>query len=422
MDWSVFYIVVSGLITFVLLVVALPWLKRKNHAKVDSLSNTQIVKQRIHELEREVAEGLISADDKQSAVNELKLALVDESEFTATAKGGALLPLIIGGVIAAVAGITVYVKVNQLEGVSRASDAIAALPQLSQQLASGQSNDLTQQDITDLVLAIRQRLRETPSDHKGWMYLGRLWMSLGQGQQAIEAISRASQLAPDDEGYRISLAQALMTAGDESSLEQAQGLMAKLLDSQPQNDNLALMMTVVSAQLGDLANTERYFAKISDKLPESSEVKQRLVERIASLKQQSSLLLATGEQAEMPLNEMAKTGFNVTINLSEDVADKLPNQGYVIVFAQDDLSANRMPAAVVKLPLGRFPLTVTLTTDNAMMPQYTLDMLTQTKLTARVSVDGDVSASSGDIEGSVSTAIASNEVIDINLVINREIP
>ena len=53
MSWSEFYIIVSGLITLVLLIVAFPWLRNKNHAKQDSLSNTQIVKQRLAELDRE---------------------------------------------------------------------------------------------------------------------------------------------------------------------------------------------------------------------------------------------------------------------------------------------------------------------------------------------------------------------------------
>ena len=53
MMWSEFYLVVSGLMTLVLLIVAFPWLRSKNHAKADSLSNTQIVKQRLQELDRD---------------------------------------------------------------------------------------------------------------------------------------------------------------------------------------------------------------------------------------------------------------------------------------------------------------------------------------------------------------------------------
>ena len=100
MSWSEFYIIVSGLITLVLLIVAFLWLRNKNHAKQDSLSNTQIVKQRLAELDREVQEGLISEHDKRQAVDELKLALVDESAFQSHKTGNAKLPLAIGAVLA----------------------------------------------------------------------------------------------------------------------------------------------------------------------------------------------------------------------------------------------------------------------------------------------------------------------------------
>lgn len=43
--------------------------------------------------------------------------------------------------------------------VIKASEAVEALPELSQQLTSGNASNLTQQDIASLTLAIRQRLR-----------------------------------------------------------------------------------------------------------------------------------------------------------------------------------------------------------------------------------------------------------------------
>jgi len=236
MSWSEFYIIVSGLITLVLLIVAFPWLRNKNHAKQDSLSNTQIVKQRLAELDREVQEGLISEHDKRQAVDELKLALVDESAFQSHKTGNAKLPLAIGAVLAIACGVIVYAQVNQMGRVTQASQAIESLPELSQQLASGNANNLTQQDIASLALAIRQRLREGPEDDTGWMYFGRLMLSIGQEVQAIEAIDKAVSLAPSNTANRITLAQALMTTGDVNNLERAQSILLGLLNDNPEKE------------------------------------------------------------------------------------------------------------------------------------------------------------------------------------------
>jgi len=443
MSWSEFYIIVSGLITLVLLIVAFPWLRNKNHAKQDSLSNTQIVKQRLAELDREVQEGLISEHDKRQAVDELKLALVDESAFQSHKTGNAKLPLAIGAVLAIACGVVVYAQVNQMGRVTQASQAIEALPELSQQLASGNANNLTQQDIASLALAIRQRLREEPEDDTGWMYFGRLMLSIGQEVQAIEAIDKAVSLAPSNSANRITLAQALMTTGDVNNLERAQSILLGLLNDNPANDNLALMMAVVSAQLGDLENTQRFYKQVEGKLPADSDMAQRLVARIKELQGNTSEMAAlqnTGaEITDTPTaqnasseaknasseaqsySSEAQTGFNITVNLSDDANIKAPKDGFLIVFAQDANSDNKMPAAVVKLPIEDFPVSVTLTTENAMMPQFTLATLSDVVVTARLSKDGNVAVSKGEWQGSVSASVTANETSSLSVIIDKEL-
>ena len=428
MSWSEFYIIVSGLITLVLLIIAFPWLRSKNHAKQDSLSNTQIVKQRLVELEREVQEGLISEHDKRQAVDELKLALVDESAFESLKTGNAKLPLAIGGVLALVCGIVVYAQVNQMGRVAKAQQAIDALPELSQQLASGNANNLTQEDIASLALAIRQRLREEPQDDTGWMYFGRLMLSIGQEVQAIEAIDKAVSLSPSNSANRITLAQALMTTGDVNNLERAQSILLGLLQDTPQNDNLALMMAVVSAQLGDLDNTRRFYQQVEGKLPSDSDMAQRLSARIKELEGNSSemVLLQTGGtvQKQSSVNDggnAIETGFNVTVSLSKQAYENAPKAGFLIVFAQDANSDNKMPAAVVKLPIEDFPISVSLTTDNAMMPQFTLATLSEVVITARLSIDGNVAVSEGEWQGSTEATVVANELFSLSVIINKEL-
>ena len=443
MSWSEFYIIVSGLITLVLLIVAFPWLRNKNHAKQDSLSNTQIVKQRLAELDREVQEGLISEHDKRQAVDELKLALVDESAFQSHKTGNAKLPLAIGAVLAIACGVIVYAQVNQMGRVTQASQAIEALPELSQQLASGNANNLTQQDIASLALAIRQRLREEPEDDTGWMYFGRLMLSIGQEVQAIEAIDKAVSLAPSNSANRITLAQALMTTGDVNNLERAQSILLGLLNDNPANDNLALMMAVVSAQLGDLENTQRFYKQVEGKLPADSDMAQRLVARIKELQGNTSEMAAlqntgaeitdtptaqnasseaknTSSEAQSDSSE-AQTGFNITVNLSDDASTEAPKDGFLIVFAQDANSDNKMPAAVVKLPIEDFPVSVTLTTENAMMPQFTLATLSDVVVTARLSKDGNVAVSKGEWQGSVSASVTANEISSLSVIVDKEL-
>ena len=210
MSWTEFGLITSGLITLVLLLVAFPWLRRREVRQRDVLSNIEIVRQRLTELEREVSEGLISEADRQKASDELKLAMVDEAGSEATVKKqSALLPLLTGAVLAIATGTIVYASVNHLQQVRQAEAAIESLPELSDKLASGDAGSFTAQDIASLTYAIRQRLRSEPEDATGWMFLGRLWMSVGEDEQALQSIQRALSLKPGDMTIRITYAQTL---------------------------------------------------------------------------------------------------------------------------------------------------------------------------------------------------------------------
>ena len=266
-------------------------------------------------------------------------------------------------------------------------------------------------------------------------------LSIGQEVQAIEAIDRATVLAPANSGHKITLAQALMTTGDVNNLQRAQAILNGLLANTPDNDNLALMMAVVSAQVGDLAQTKRYYAQVKDKLPNGSDMQQRLTVRIAELEARASgmaqltgstdgstdgNMLAPGESSNMPdtaLSEPSKvkTGFAINVELSEEAKVKAPKEGFLIVFAQDALSENRMPAAVVKMPIGAMPAVVTLSNKNAMMPQYTLGSLSDITITARLSIDGDVSISSGEWQGSTSAQVKQGQMPELTVIINKEL-
>ena len=416
MSWSEFYIVVSGLITLVVLLIVFPWLRKANHAKSDSLNNIQIVKQRLGELEREAREGLISEHDKRQASDELKLALVDETHFEHERKGKATIPVITGAVLAISVGVVVYTQVNHLSEVDRAQQAIASLPALSEKLGSGNMQDFTTEDVANLALAIRTRLREEPEDEKGWMYLGRLQMSLGQDAQALEAIQRALTLAPQNRQNRITYAQALMVSGDEGQLREAQRQLALLLRANPDNDNLSLMMAVASAQLGDAKNTRQYFDQVKDKLPADSEMARRITARLDELERRA-LTVQSGSMQE----ETSDTGFALTVTLADAISEQLPEQGYLIVFAQDALSENRMPAAVIKIPLQSFPVTVTLSGDNAMMPGYSLAQLQRARLTARISVDEDVAPAPGELQGQITEEVIKGEMTSRALIIDKEL-
>jgi cytochrome c-type biogenesis protein CcmI len=411
MSWSFFIFAVVGMVALLVLLVALPWLIRSKATQKHTLTNTQVIGQRLQELQTEFEQGLLTESDLHQASDEAKIALVDETQTQVNTASSGRLPVVIGGIVALVVGLTVYWQVNNLEKLDQKVTAIASLSQLSEKLAQGADSNITAEDVQNLTLAIRSRLRSEPEDAQGWMFLGRLWMAIGQQEQSFDSFKKALKLDPNNTNIQMSYAQALMVSSQRGDLQLAQNILFNLVQEFPENDNLALMMALVSAQLGDLENTQRYFAQVKAKLSADSPVYQQITALIDEL-----------SGTEDDANEVASlTGFSVTIDIDDSLRQKLPENGTLFVFAQDANSENRMPAAVIRMPLSELPTAVKLTTDNAMTPAFTLAQLSNVKLVARISSSNGAMPVAGDLEGSIEVVVQQGQMTSQSISIDEEI-
>jgi hypothetical protein len=185
------------------------------------------------------------------------------------------------------------------------------------------------------------------------------------------------------------------------------------LEQQPENDNITLMLAVVMTKIGDLDNAERYFAQIKNKLSQDTPIYQTLTTRIQALRQQQGV--------EYTAADKSQTGFSITVEIIDALISKLPETGFLFVFAQDAASNMKVPAAVIKLPLQTLPLTVTLTQQNAMMPTFTLDQLQQASLIARVSADENVELTAGELQGAAQENVLTGQMVSTTIVIDQQI-
>lgn len=407
MSWM-FIGAVVALVAVLILMVVLPWLRRRPEQENLTQANIAVVKERLQELQREVDEGLLSEQDMRQASDEIKISLVEEQYAESKGSANASFALACGALLAIAVGATAYYKASNIKHLNDAQAAIDALPNLSAKLAEGQGENFTPEDFQQLTLAIRKRLQENPEDGQGWMFLGRIWMALNQTEEAYAALEKALHYSPDDENVRMTYARALMMSDDKAQLENARRLLASLIDTNQQNDNLVLMQAVVAGRLGDKTLLADTLTRLEGKLPADSPIARQLSERLASL------------NGEPPVKK-ALTGFNLTVEITEEMATQLPDNAFLFVFAQDANSENRMPAAVLRLPLENLPLTIKLTSENAMAPNYSLDQLSTARLIARISADQEAPPQPGDLEGSLEALVENGKVIDQTIVINKEL-
>lgn len=435
-----FYVYCSLFAAIAVGFIVYPWLKDRNAKKRFEVSNTNVIKQRIQEIKREAFEGLIDPEEMQTAIDEMKIALADETAFhdaqekkaetTSLSARSAKLPLLIGAIPALLAAVWVYVDANQLSGLQDLVDATNNIDELSQRILVTPADDVRPEEFQKYALVIRQQLRKDPTDDTGWQWLGRLRMSLGQTDEAVAAFDKALKISPDAQDIRMKYAQAMMMVGDDENLQNAKRQISYLVQIAPENRNYRLLLTVVAAQLNDSEVAFANFALIKDALSADSTVYQSLVNQLRSMGASDGLLsLSNGSSDDLLDNSSLDNtvaakgtrGFDVTVSIANELQSKVPSTGFLILFAQDAISGSRVPLAVKKLALPQFPISLSLSADDAMIASLSLENAEQVIITARISVDEDVMTRPGELEGSLASVKVNDSMQAVTLIINKEI-
>lgn len=234
-------------------------------------------------------------------------------------------------------------------------------------------------------------------------------MSLRQLEPAFQAFDKSLELNPNNTGVLSSYSQALLMTGQQEHIAKSADMLQRLVQLQPDNDNAVLMLTLAASELGELDLARQQFAKLQGKLPESDPIYKSLSEKLGA---QTTAVAKAGPQ---------KTGFVIDVALDQQLQAKLPADGYLFVFAQDADSAMRMPAAVVRLPLDTLPVRVQLSDDNAMMPEFKLSQLKNTRLVARISRDQNVAQTAGELQGETIARVTQGVETAHTITINKEI-
>lgn len=415
------------LLVIALLFILFPLVKKSNRVEQDVLTNTQVIKARLAELEKEVDEGVLSEQDKQQAIEELKLALLDENNQQQQAQSNIKMPLIVGGLISLSVSFIIYFQANQVSQLQDWQDAMERLPELSRRVVIEADQTIQPQDLEAFALGIRTKLLENPEDAIGWLLLGRIHASLNRLDTAFQAYEKALALDPEHTGVLTSYSQGLIMTGQERYMQKGLSLLQRLIRHTPDDINAIGMLAVTATQLGELELALQTWLKLQNMMPDSAPMKEQVNLKVSELQAALSGTSApvsesvTSESVETAQTQQDGKWVELNINLSPELQDKLPQTGFLFVFAQDANGESRMPAAVVKTALVNLPVTVELSDANAMMANYTLSQLSRTRLVARISSDGNVAQSPGELQGEIVVELVNGSNGVQQILINKEL-
>ncbi|WP_440055677.1 c-type cytochrome biogenesis protein CcmI [Pseudoalteromonas sp. T1lg65] len=405
-----------GLLTvFAGLFVAIPFILKQPQTSINHDANSEridIYHQRLAELQTERDNQRIDTQSFQESVIELKRRLLNElsPEQSLTSRGdnrvlgatGLIFLLVVSGVF--------YYYTGSHQQIANWHDAIEKLPEYGERAVMQTGEPLSANELQAFALGLRTKLATSGDDAVAWMLLGRVAMSLNDFEMAKQAFEKALKMQPQNHNVLLNYSQVLLIEGSEQSVNRAARMLSQVLKSDPSNVDAISLLALIAYERQDWQESKAAFEVLLANLAKDDPRYDMINQRIQEINQKLA-----GEDNAVSTAEKQIT---VTVSIDPNLQERLTKDNTLFVFAK---AANgpAMPLAVAKLTNFNLPMTVTLTDSMAMMPELTLANFNEVVITARVSNDGSVMPSAGELEG-ISGVISLDAVnTDVELVISR---
>ncbi|WP_145554586.1 c-type cytochrome biogenesis protein CcmI [Yersinia canariae] len=402
------------LIVIILLAVAgallvIPAMRQETNSPATTRDelNKAIYQDRLSELAEDEAQGVV--EQRPELIQELQQNLLTDIPQesivdTSPINRWVLLP---GVVILVVVSVGLYLKTGGLSQVQAWHQVEAQMPELRARVANERAEPLTMEEVARLGLGLRTSLQHDTGNINDWMMLGRVGMALNNATTATQAFAKAYQLAPDNDDVRFGYAEVLTRSNDPQDNQLATTMLRTMVGQDHTNLRAMSLLAFNAFEQGDFKQAIGAWEVMLKLLPAGDSRIEVIKRSIAQAKSQAGQETATLE---------------IEVSLSPEAAQKLPQQGALIISVTDGKTP--IPVAVKQLPLSRFPLSVTLDDSNAMMPERLLSSLQQVNVRARISLDGTANSQSDDWfgESGVQDFGTKGQPQTINVQINKQIP
>jgi cytochrome c-type biogenesis protein CcmH len=377
-------------------------------------ANTKVYRQQLLDLEKEHAEGVISASTFEQTRAELLGRMLEDTAQTENAAGSkssrALVSAMVLAVFLPVAAMSTYVWLGQPEGLE---------PQMTAAEASQQQPDL--QAMAD---SLAQKLQTDSSDPQRWAMLGRVYRALNQYDKALPAFQKALELGwNDDVALERAEVLALRRAGDFTGEPWA--VILQVLAKNPRHFNgLALAGSASYAQ-GDYKKAVQYWQLARRELNENDEELKGLDIALNTAREKAgeAAMAPKGpaaSQATVPATVPASGAvLSGRVSIDPSVKAQFTPTDVVFVYAIPT-DGQKMPLAILRKTADNLPFDFVLDDSKAMNSASKLSSQTKVMLKVRISKSGEAMTRPGDWMGVLENVAVGSR--NLKLVVNQQAP
>ncbi|AJP47756.1 hypothetical protein PG1C_03310 [Rugosibacter aromaticivorans] len=409
---TTFFFAAAALTLAALVLLLRPWWRTKNgknakHHRTTGASavrpsgnfsaalNTTIHRDRLGELERDHANGLISAVDYAEAREELQHQLLDDTLVaeagTATVSAGRRWDGWMLAVLLPAAAIGLYVLLGN-------PDAL---------LSSAERNAQAAATVNGMISRLEQKMAQEPGNTQGWVILARAYKVMGRWDDAERAFTHAAPIVEKNATLLAEFADVLLQKTDSFAGRPHESI-AQALRLEPSNGK-ALLLAGAEAFAGkSYAAAASYWERLLKQLDPASDEARMVASGIARAREMGGEKVLSpsldGAGKTPPVSKATDAALTASavsgrVELSPALRAQTTPDETVFIFARA-VNGSRMPLAVQRVRVADLPFDFKLDDSQAMSPENKISSAQTLRIEVRVSKSGQAIPASGDLTGS----------------------
>lgn len=380
--------------------------------------NVRLFREHVAELEAQLANGRIDANQFAQLKLEQERALLDDESSIRAAQQTRYMKV---GVttFALIALVSVLAAYGLYRELGSSADVEIRMAQAEKQqldmldYQAGKNPDATR--TRAMISLIEARLKDNPDQLQYWFFLARMYMDLSDFTNASNAYLQVLERDKESSMVMAEAAQAMFLRDGNKVNPTVTDLVERALKLEPDN-TMALGLAGIDAfGKEDYLGAIKHWGRVINLSDPNSAGSQGLV---AGIERAAGLFFANGGTQEQL--DAARNGrqIAVTVSLASDV-NVSPDQ-LVFVYARTWQGA-KMPLAIARFKVSELPRQVLLTETMAMTEAMTLATVDTVELVARVSLDGSATAKAGDWQGSIGPVATATAPADLQIIISEQV-
>jgi cytochrome c-type biogenesis protein CcmH len=406
-DLTLFLSLALTLVAGVLLVLcrALWRASRQQHqVAVDpARANAEVYREQLAELEREYAQGTLSAQSYQQSRDELTRRLLEDVQTPRATSVAVPVTAPSRWVRTTLTSFVVLIPVVTLLAYGVLGQPAGLDPAALAQSEPHEAVD--PKKMAEMVEKLERRLQEDPNQLQGWVMLGRVRRAMGQFDAAGQAYAKALALSSDDD-VAIERAEVLAQANQGSFEGEPWKIIQAVLRANP--DQLSALLLAGSAAYSEeryeqaLKHWQRARTLMTADAPDLPPLEDALAQVRGKLGLAASAAPATPSAPQATRQPAAAASANAmasritgVVQLAASLKAKVAPTDTVFIYATP-ADGTRMPLAIVRTTVSALPYAFTLD-DSSAMTQANLSSVAQVTLRARISKTGEARAQPGDL-------------------------